>query len=255
MTEKNFGLIKTYYAHNSGFFADAFRTIGEKLPALKGTEIDFANEIKTRLPNQETVTAVDLGSMMAASLIAIAANFREEIATGKLKLVATNLEPDFTPQKAIREARYRLKKYPTPTAWNRHLANVERIGHDTAFKENLREKPLIFDQETIDFIAEHKPLVKFISGVDTAKLKSRLWLENMPGADIIHEHTAGIFHHPNQIEAVKSLAETLLPNGILLTTQAINSYNSYGNINQPLLTPEKKYHWNRTEYRKYRVKK
>src|SRR3989338_4624669 len=98
-----------YRQFSSGLFPDALRTIATDRPELVGMEQTIAGEIGERLKSGRAVNALDLGSMLSASWIAIATHFREEIGQGRVRMIATNAEP-FSVEQSLAYARNRLRK-------------------------------------------------------------------------------------------------------------------------------------------------
>lgn len=206
----------TYSKENSGYFADIASPVEPN--ELQGNEIFMASTIRLLLDRQDVVRALDIGGMLGASFVRIASQFPEEIAQGRLQIIVTNLEPDFTIICGIAEAKRRLFIH---TNWD---AIVDLWQKDKIQRVSLQDwgkKLILASMEEITFLENNHHLVTYRSGVDTLQLPETLTHKG----DIIHERLGGFHHHKNKERVLPALQKVLRPeSGIIMTTTEIDSY-------------------------------
>lgn len=216
-----------YRGYNSGFFADAYRSLAEKNNQLPlGEEKVIAEEIRSCLARGESepVVLVELGAQTGGSLSVLAKSFRPQIEAGMVQLIAINKE----------------------------RRGITALLDGTA--KRLRERNVVGlmlpDQRSVDFVREQSPFIRWKSGVD---------VENLPKlvkrADIFHERTGALYHAKDGKKALQAIIEILKPGGLLTTDQEIDHMPAqYGDFPKDALIPEKYYRWGREVYYHYRKK-
>ncbi len=191
---------RIYPGPNSGFFSGIERALSGDSPPLVGIEVNITEEITKRLQEKGKVTVVGLGEMFAASLVAIATHHKSDVEQGRLLIIATNWE-EFNTREALD-----------------YITRIVSIG------ANIANVP---DLKTLQFIQRNMELVNWHNGVDTTDLSERLGRETV---DIVHENYGGLFRHPNGTNALLSIREAMVPQGVLFTTENLAQPKKYGNL-------------------------
>lgn len=243
-------MLKMYPCYNSGFFRGAERHLADPV-RLTFDEKLVASEIANRLEEtQREVVALDLGAMLGASMIAIATQFQENIASGQLHMIATNKEAGVTPRRVLEEATRRLQKFDSPEGWEEARNNAKTEDQWIAVQRN---RPFIPDHASIGFLAAYAPLVQSVDGVDTLQLPGLLDAFGLQQIDVVHERFGGLYHHHSKKAAIATVTRSLRPEtGVLVTIETPSEDpEDYGDIRQVGLQPDHAYSWADPGYKKY----
>jgi len=209
---------------NTGCFADVNPSHVES-NRLQRNEILVANAIENLLNRQDTVRVLDVGGMLGSSFVRIASTFPQEVASGRLHMIVTNLEPDFTITAGIAEAKRRIAIHDH---WNEivHLLMQTPGNAETLDGLSAKDKRCFMSRwEDIAFLENNHQLVTYVSGVDTMDLPQTLMaVDPIFQADIIHERFGGFYHHPDRHNVLSAVARVINPTtGSIMTTTPIDS--------------------------------
>ncbi len=210
-------IFRTHYRRNTGIWEDS-GAIGQGLPELQGTPQIIADEIGRRLEENQKVVVVEVGAMWGSDIIAVAANFEYDIEAGRLKVVLTDKE-QFDPKVGIKK------------------------GYNKNTLSRLNITPELPDEATLEFITNKSYLIHRLSGVETEQLPSVLTRKGIGPVDIVVEHFGGLFHARDQKKAAEAVAQSLRAGGVVITSEFLEDVNSYGNITQTDLIPERGHNW------------
>lgn len=206
MSKEGLYALKTPYIMNRGLWEDS-KSYDPDNPILTGTAQLISQEIRNKLTFKKTVV-VEVGSLFAADILAIAANFQTQINKGDLSVIATNLE-QFDVNKGIHHTNF----------WQ-FISSVEI----SLFSKLLNTKinPELPDEKLLRLIRNYQHLITFISGVDARKLPKILTKYNLGKADVIIEHYGGIHHSSHKYAALWGIANSLNQNGVIITREDLN---------------------------------
>lgn len=225
-------LSSTYSIENSGYFADIMHSRVEP-HRLQGNEIFASDTISKLLEKQETLTVVDIGGMLGTSFVRIANQFPQEIDSGRLHMIVTNLEPDFTIEKGIAEAK---RRYLVQTHWGDIVAlwqSSQIPGFSMEFLMKQKNKLLLETPEEIEFLEQNNHRVSYRSGVDTLDLPS---VVSEP-VDIVHERLGGFHHHKTKWGIMQAVGQIIRPQtGIIMTTTELRYLPDYYGMRKKGLT-------------------
>lgn len=179
------------YPLSSGMFVDSYRSIKSDTPSLASGEKTLATKIREKLDTSSVVTVVDLGAMMATSMIVLGTHFRPEVEAGKLKLIATNKQD----------------------------VEIGDLIHEAERRASETERRMLPDHQTIEFVRRNNHLVQYLPKVDSAALDRAV-----DQVDIIHERSGGFRFATAIVDTLNSVSATLSMTGQIMTTEYLHGW-------------------------------
>lgn len=203
--ERNPSSLKTYGTYNVGYLTGL--DWGYIRPDVEFTEQEekLIQLSRSCLSKTNSLTILGLGEMVGYGLVKVASAFRDEISTGSVRVIATNLEEDFEIKRAIDEAKRRLAIFGSLSNY-RFLREIAPNG-STEMQILTQNRPILNNPQEIEFLESHHYLVNYLSGIEILNTPNALRAINLDEANIIHENMGAIRHTSNRYHALSIIPD------------------------------------------------